>query len=133
MFLVWGLTLFQYGDAYAQGHVVFYMAITVISGIFCLMHLRPAALLLAGVTVTPFSIFFLATGRPVFIAIVVNMLLVSVALVYVLFTYSRDFAKMVAFQEKLVETHEAEAECTRAGRRNRACGPAGNLEALRAI
>ena len=36
MFLLWGLVLYQYGDAYAQGHVVFYMAVTVISGIFCL-------------------------------------------------------------------------------------------------
>jgi diguanylate cyclase (GGDEF)-like protein len=113
MFLVWGLALYQYGDAYAQGHVVFYMAITVISGIFCLMQLRSAALLLAGVTVIPFSIFFLATGRPVFIAIAVNTLLVSAAMVYVLLTYSRDFANMVAFQEKLVETHKAETERVR--------------------
>ncbi|MGO9772029.1 MAG: hypothetical protein ACLPSW_21270, partial [Roseiarcus sp.] len=70
MFLVWGLVLYQYGDPYAQGHVVFYMGVTVISGIFCLMHLRSAALLLTGVTVIPFTLFFLATGRPVFIAIV---------------------------------------------------------------
>ena len=33
MFLVWGLALYQYGDAYAQGHVVFYMAITMICGV----------------------------------------------------------------------------------------------------
>ena len=113
MFLVWGLTLFQYGDAYAQGHVVFYMAITVISGVLCLMHLRSAALLLAGVTVIPFSIYLLATGRPVFIAIVLNTLLVTLALVYVLLTYSRDFAQMVAYQEKQVETHKAEIERAR--------------------
>jgi len=48
MFLAWGLALYQYGDAYAQGHTVFYMAVTVISGIFCLMHLRSAALVLTG-------------------------------------------------------------------------------------
>jgi len=33
IFLVWGLALYQYGDAYAQGHVVFYMAITMICGV----------------------------------------------------------------------------------------------------
>jgi predicted signal transduction protein with EAL and GGDEF domain len=48
------------------------------------MHLRPAALLLTGVTVIPFTIFFLITGRPVFIAIAVNMLLVSAAMIYIL-------------------------------------------------
>ena len=83
MFLAWGLALYQYGDAYAQGHVVFYMVITVIGGIFCLMHLRSAALLLTGVTVIPFSIFFLATGHPVFIAIAINTMLVSAVMVYV--------------------------------------------------
>jgi predicted signal transduction protein with EAL and GGDEF domain len=113
MFLAWGLALYQYGDAYAQGHVVFYMVITVIGGIFCLMHLRSAALLLTGVTVIPFSIFFLATGRPVFIAIAINTLLVSAVMVYVLLTYSRDFANMVAYQQKLIGTHEAETERVR--------------------
>ncbi|MGP8266713.1 MAG: putative bifunctional diguanylate cyclase/phosphodiesterase [Beijerinckiaceae bacterium] len=105
MFLAWGLGLYQYGDAYAQGHVAFYMAITVISSIFCMMHLRPAALLLTGVTVIPFTIFFLATGRPVFIAIALNMLLVSAAMVYILLIHSRDFANMIDFQKRLIETH----------------------------
>jgi diguanylate cyclase (GGDEF)-like protein len=113
MFLAWGLALYQYGDAYAQGHTVFYMAVTVISGIFCLMHLRSAALVLTGVTVIPFSIFFLATGHPAFIAIAINTLLVSAVMVYVLLTYSRDFATIVAFQERLVETHKAETERVR--------------------
>jgi diguanylate cyclase (GGDEF)-like protein len=111
--LVWSLVLYQYGDAYAQGHVVFFMGITVISCIFCLMHLRPAALLLTGVTVIPFAIFFLMTGRPVFVAIAVNMLLVSAAMIYILLIYSRDFANMIAFQKKLVQTHEAETEWAR--------------------
>jgi diguanylate cyclase (GGDEF)-like protein len=113
VFLAWGLALYQYGDAYAQAHVVFYMVITVIGGIFCLMHLRSAALMLTGVTVIPFSLFFLATGRPVFIAIAINTLLVAAVMVYVLLAYSRDFANMVAYQRKLVGTHKAETERVR--------------------
>ena len=31
----WALALYRYGDAYAQGHVVFYLGITLISCIFC--------------------------------------------------------------------------------------------------
>jgi diguanylate cyclase (GGDEF)-like protein len=112
-FLLWGLTLYQYGDAYAQGHVIFYMAITVISCIFCLMTFRPAALALGGVTILPFAIFFVATGRPVFIAIALNMLIVSIAMVYILFTYSRDFARMIDIQRRLVEKHENEIAYTR--------------------
>jgi diguanylate cyclase (GGDEF)-like protein len=110
MFLAWGCALYQYGDAYTQGHVAFYMAITAISCIFCLMHLRAAALALASVTVVPFAMFFLLTGRPVFIAIALNLLVVSAAMVYFLIVYSRDFADMVASHEQLGETRRAESE-----------------------
>jgi diguanylate cyclase (GGDEF)-like protein len=113
IFLGWSLSLYPYGDAYAQGHVAFYIGITVVSCIFCLMHSRPAALVLTGVVIIPFSIFFLSTEHPVFIAIALNMMLVSAAMIYILLTYSRDFANMIAFQKKLVETHKAEAERTR--------------------
>ena len=37
-FVTWSLLLFPYGDAYAKSHLAFYMAITVISCIFCLTH-----------------------------------------------------------------------------------------------
>lgn len=39
-FTAWSFLLFPYGDAYARSYVAFYMAITVISCIFSLMHLR---------------------------------------------------------------------------------------------
>ena len=69
MSLAWTLVLFQYGDAYAQGHVVFTVGITMISCIFCQMHLRPAALSVIDVTVIAFTVIFLTTGRPVYLAI----------------------------------------------------------------
>jgi diguanylate cyclase (GGDEF)-like protein len=113
MFFAWGVVLYQYGDAYAQSHVAFYMAVTTISCVFCLIHLPFAALTLGGVTIIPFALFCLSTGRPVFIAVAVNMLAVSAAMVYFLVVYSRDFADMVASQEKLGETRRAEAERAR--------------------
>ncbi|MCG8274073.1 hypothetical protein MIC97_21550 [Aquamicrobium sp. NLF2-7] len=45
-FTTWAAALFPFGDAYAQGHVVFYMTISVISTMFCLIHVRSAALIL---------------------------------------------------------------------------------------
>jgi diguanylate cyclase (GGDEF)-like protein len=102
--MVWALALFRYGDEYSQGHILFFAGITAFSCTFCLMHLRPAALLMTAVTVVPFSIFFLATGRPVFIAVVASMLLVSAAMIYILLVFSRDFAKMVDYQSGLLES-----------------------------
>jgi len=42
-FTLWSFSLVPYGDAYTQSHVAFYMAITVISCIFCLMYGSSAA------------------------------------------------------------------------------------------
>jgi hypothetical protein len=44
-FVGWALALFPYGDAYQRSQVLFYMAITVIASIFCLTHLRSAAVI----------------------------------------------------------------------------------------
>jgi diguanylate cyclase (GGDEF)-like protein len=99
--LAFALVLFQYGDAYAQGHVVFTVGVTMISCIFCQMHLRPAALSVTGVTAIAFAAFFLATRRPVFLAIALSMLLVLAAMVYILLVFWRDFASMIDFQKEL--------------------------------
>ncbi len=56
-FAAWSLSLYPFGDAYAQAHVAFFMGITVIVCIFCMMHLRPAALTTAVVVNTAFVIF----------------------------------------------------------------------------
>jgi predicted signal transduction protein with EAL and GGDEF domain len=98
---VWATALSRYGDAYAQGHVAFYLGITVVSCIFCLMHLRPAALSLTGVAIPLFTIFLLTSGPPVFIAIALNMLLVAAAMIYILLAHSRDFALLIDFQGEL--------------------------------
>ena len=98
------VVLFQYGDAYAQGHVVFTVGVAMISCIFCQMHLRPAALSATGVTAIAFAAFFLSTGRPVFLAIALSMLLVLAAMVYILLVFWRDFASMIDFQKELGAT-----------------------------
>ncbi|MDV6332342.1 putative bifunctional diguanylate cyclase/phosphodiesterase [Asticcacaulis sp. 201] len=98
IFTIWGLSLYPYGDPYARGQVIFYMALTVIGCVFCLMLLRPAAL---GVTITaniPFVLFFFFEGHSSLKAISVNQALVSAAMIIILLTYSRNFARLVASQ-----------------------------------
>jgi diguanylate cyclase (GGDEF)-like protein len=102
--LLWAFVLFQYGDVYAQGHVMFYIGVTVVAWTFCMMHLRPAALLLTAVTNIPFAIFFLRTGRPVFLVIVLSMLLVSATMVHILLSFARDHSRMIDYQRGLVES-----------------------------
>ena len=37
-FAAWSLALYPYGDAYTRSHVAFYMAVTIIGVLLCLMH-----------------------------------------------------------------------------------------------
>ncbi|AMM13835.1 histidine kinase [Burkholderia sp. PAMC 28687] len=106
-FTAWALKLYEYGDAYAQAHIAFYMSITVIGCIFCLMHLRPAALLLTAIVVIPWTIFFVLSGQPVFIAIAVNIALVALAMMVILFINYRDFANLIDSKKQLLKQQAA--------------------------
>ncbi|MCI8210929.1 histidine kinase [Pseudomonas sp. S25] len=97
-FTAWSLALFPYGDSYGQAHVAFYMAITVIGCIFCMMHLLPAALATTVVVNTAFVIFFASTNNITFIATAIDVLLVSVAMLVILKAQYGDFTRLVNMQ-----------------------------------
>lgn len=97
-FTAWALMLFPYGDAYTQPHLAFYMAITVIACIFCLMHLRSAAFVVTAIVNGAFIAFFAATGQPTFVAMAVNIALVSFGMLVILTINYRDFTRMVNAQ-----------------------------------
>ncbi|MFP4593178.1 MAG: GGDEF-domain containing protein, partial [Ralstonia sp.] len=97
-FTSWSLMLFEYGDAYTRSYLAFYMAITVIACIFCLMHLRSAAVMVTVIVNGAFIVFFAGTGQPTFVAIAVNMALVSFGLLVILMISYRTFTSMVNAQ-----------------------------------
>ena len=93
-FLAWALSLFRYGDTARNGHILFFVGITVVSCIFCLMHVRPAALtLLTAAVILPFVIFLLASGDAIKVAIGLNLLLVTIAMTYILIISSKQFRR----------------------------------------
>ena len=95
-FTLWAFALFPYGDPYEKAHVAFYMAITVIGVIFCMMHLRTAAFMVAFIVNGSFVVFFALSGTLVFVAIAVNTALVSAAMLAILLVHYRDFTGMVS-------------------------------------
>ncbi len=99
-FASWAIALFPYGDAYGQAQIAFYMAITVIACIFCLMHLRSAAVTVAVVVNVAFVGFFGLSGNPAFIATAVNVAVVSFVMLAILMVNYRDFTAMIAAQEE---------------------------------
>ncbi len=112
-FTAWSFLLFPYGDAYARSHLAFYMAITVISCIFSLMHLRSAALIVALIVNGAFIAFFAATGQPTFIATSINIALVSIGMLVVLNINYRTFARMVNTQTEARRKQEEQSRLLR--------------------
>jgi diguanylate cyclase (GGDEF)-like protein len=108
-FTLWALSLYRYGDAYAKCHVAFFMSITVISCIFCLMHLRTAALLLTVILIVPFTIFFSMTGQIVLVAIALNFLFAACGMVFILLRNYNDFTTMILSRRELL-ARQAEIE-----------------------
>ena len=100
-FSSWALSLYPYGGAYAQSHIAFYMGITSIGCVFCLMHLRGAATMIALSVLIPFTGFFAMSGNPIFGALAFNLVLVVGALMTILFNNYRDFSDLVASRAEM--------------------------------
>jgi diguanylate cyclase (GGDEF)-like protein len=101
-FSTWALSLYPYGGPYAQSHIAFYMGITSIGCVFCLMHLRGAATMVALCVIIPFTAFFAVTGNPIFGALAFNLVLVVGGLMTILFNNYRDFSDLVASRTEMV-------------------------------
>ncbi|WP_246701716.1 putative bifunctional diguanylate cyclase/phosphodiesterase [Rhizobium terricola] len=96
----WSVALLPYGDGFQQAHVAFFMAITVIGCIFCLMHLRSAAMVVTVLVNAPFFLAMVLSGEETFVATGINVILVSMAMIAVLLTHYRDFHQLA--EQRLV-------------------------------
>lgn len=97
----WALLLFSYGNAYTQGHTAFFICLTAIAVITCLMHLRQAGLLMFTTVLCPTAMFFLLQEQVVFKAIAVNILLVSGTMLFIMFRYSQAYTQVIDKQAML--------------------------------
>ncbi|HEX2018723.1 MAG TPA: EAL domain-containing protein [Aurantimonas sp.] len=113
-FTAWALSLFPYGDGYQNAHVAFFMAFTTVGCMLCLMHLREASLMLACIVVIPMVAYLVGTGIPVFLAIAVNMAVVTVALAIIMLSYHRAFRDLVesrlSLEARQIETQRLSDE-----------------------
>lgn len=105
----WALSLYPYGNAYQQSHVAFYMGLTSICCVFCLMHLRAAATMVALCVIVPFTAFFVMSGNPVFGALAFNFVLVVAGLMSILFGNYQDFGALVA-SRAAIERKQSETQ-----------------------
>lgn len=97
----WAFGLLHYGDDFDQFYVEFYLAVTAISCVFCLMHVRGAALLCSVVGLLPFTVIFTCSGRLVLTMMAINTLLVTVGMIFVMLRNNGDFAALIVSRREL--------------------------------
>lgn len=98
----WSVGLLPYGDAYARSHVAFFTAVTTISCVFCLMHLRAAALLIGFIVVIPFAVVFGFGDNVVLRLIALNFVLVIAVIAFVMLGNYGDFERRVNSEAALL-------------------------------
>lgn len=114
LFTAWAITMFDYGDAYQQGHVAYFISITVVGCIFCLVNFPPAAMLVVVIVLGTFVLFFgLMSANEVYVAIAVNMALVSVMMIQIIRSFYANFSGLIDSQLDLEEQHKTTIELSR--------------------
>ena len=105
-FSTWSFTLYNYGDIGLKVHVAYYMSVTVIGIIVCLIHLPAAVWSTVIIVGIPFVLFFSTSGQPVFVAIAINFSMVAGVLVLIALSYYRAFSNVIVAKEDLQLQHE---------------------------
>lgn len=98
---MWALALSYYGDQSRINNIAFFMAITGVSVVVCLLHLRSAAFTVALVIAVPFIVRFGLELSPSSIAMAINMLFVTATLLVVVAVQSGHFANAIDARTKL--------------------------------
>lgn len=110
MFGWWALSMAPYGGPFEQAHVMFYLGFTPIACLFCLMHLRMAALILAVVVLFPTLIYFYLSGNQVLFLIAINMLMVELVMATLLVRNSMDFDRLIESRRESGRREDAARE-----------------------
>lgn len=79
----WAIMLLPYGDPYQQGHVEFFMCVTVIGCVFAVIQFPAVALTLLGITSVSVLIFFSLTGNVTQIAMAINFAIVAAVILLI--------------------------------------------------
>jgi diguanylate cyclase (GGDEF)-like protein len=97
-FCAWAVAFLPYVDALTRSHIAFFLAISMFGCVVCIMHLRSAPLILVSIVSAAFGGLAISTGDPTLMAMAVNVVLVTVAILSVVLVQSRDFVRMVNAQ-----------------------------------
>lgn len=81
---IWSLALFPYGDAYLKGQMTFFLGITIITVITCLMPLRQVGPIIFCVSTLPIAAYLAFQPETVYRAVAFNLVVIIAVTVSVL-------------------------------------------------
>ncbi|KAA0699466.1 EAL domain-containing protein [Neorhizobium sp. P12A] len=105
----WAIALYQYGNPFQQGQIAYFLVVTGISCIFCLMHLPAAAFVTTAITFSMMVVVFMFSGNPVFQATALSVMFLAYPFIRVINSYFQNFSGLVRLTEEL-EEKQKEAE-----------------------
>ena len=97
-FSIWAFLLLPYGDSFARSANAFYIAVTGLACVFCLMHLRSAAIMVIVVVNADLVALFFYTQETAFLGSAIMTVLVSAGAATVMQVNYRDFVRVVNIQ-----------------------------------
>lgn len=108
-FEAWCMWVYDDGDAYARGHLTFFLGLTQVSTVFCLMTLRAAAMRVAAASTLSFAAFFAWTDEGRMAVEAVVLCFVGAGMMVVTHRYNLSFAELIRSQGTL-RKRQAETE-----------------------
>jgi diguanylate cyclase (GGDEF)-like protein len=108
-FECWCMWIYSSGDAYARGHLTFFLGLTQVSTVFCLMTMRAAAMRVAATSTLVFVVFFTMVDHGQMMVVAVVLGCVGVGMMIVTHRYNLDFSKLICSQRDL-RNRQAETE-----------------------
>lgn len=97
----WCMWIYPAGDAYAKGNLTFFLGLTEVSTVFCLMTLRAAAMRTAVASTLPFALYFSWVDEGQWLAQTIVLCLVSAGMMVVTLRYNDAFSQLVRSQATL--------------------------------
>jgi diguanylate cyclase (GGDEF)-like protein len=108
-FELWCMWIYKSGSIYARGHLTFFLALTTVSTVFCLMAIRAAAMRVAVTSTIGFISYFSWVDDGMMLVPAVVLAFVSFGMIVVTYRYNQDFSELVQSQRDL-KTRQIETE-----------------------
>lgn len=101
IFNAWVIWVFQDADAYARSNLTFFLALSQVSTVFCLMTLRAAAMLVAVVSTVSFALYFSWVDGAAMLPQALVLCCVCVGMAVVTHSFDRSFSEVVQSRRTL--------------------------------